>query len=135
MKTNINVRLVAIAFVALFMTAFISPASANDEKNVIPVELKFIGTAKNNQPVFHLVFNSAEEREFIVTIRDEYGNILYKDKVKGSSFTKKFVINREELGDSDLKFEITGKDYDKPVVFEINNHTRTVEDVVINKIK
>ena len=134
MKT-ISIRLCALALTATLLTTSVTPALASDEKKTIPVELKFIGTAKNNQPVFHLVFNSAEEREFIVTIRDEYGNILYKDKVKGSSFTKKFVINREELGDSDLKFEITGKDYDKPVVFEINNHTRTVEDVVINKIK
>ncbi len=134
MKTNINTRLVAIAFVALFTTAFVSPASANDEKNVIPVELKFIGTS-NNQPLFHLVFSSADEKEFFISIRDQYGNVLYKDKAKGSSFTKKFLVDTDELGSTDLKFEISSKDFEKPVVFQINNQTRVVDDVTINRVK
>jgi hypothetical protein len=135
MKTMIKTRLLAIALVASFTVAFTSPALANEEKNAIPVELKFVGNMKNNQPLFHLVFTGTVENEFTVTVRDEYGNVLYRDNVKGASFTKKFLLNTEELGDAELKFEITGKNYEKPVVFEINNHSRFVEDVVVNKVK
>ena len=134
MKTMINTRLMAIALVALFATAFTAPALANDEKKVIPVEMKFIGNVKS-QPLFHMTFNSTEETEYTITVRDEYSNVLYKAKVKGGSFTKKFLLNTEELGDTDLKFEVTSKDYEKPVVFEVNQNTRYVEDIVINKIK
>lgn len=129
----INTRLIAIAFVALFTVAFTAPALANDEKKIIPVELKFIGNIKN-QPLFHMSFNSTEQSEYTITVRDEYGNVLYKDKVKGGIFTKKFLLNTEELGDAELVFEVTGKNYEKPVVFEINKYTRYVEDVVINKV-
>ncbi|MBL7740979.1 MAG: hypothetical protein JNK14_17285 [Chitinophagaceae bacterium] len=134
MKSMINTRLIAVALVALFTVASAAPALANDGTKVIPVELKFIGNVKN-QPLFHMNFNSSEESTYTITVRDEYGNVLYKENVKGGVFTKKFMLNTEELGDADLKFEVTGKGYEKPVVFEVNKYTRFVEDVVINKVK
>jgi hypothetical protein len=134
MKTMINTRLIAIALVASFTVAFASPAMANDEKKVIPVELKFIGNVKN-QPLFHMTFTGTEENAFTIVVRDEYGNVLYRENVKGGSFTKKFLLNTEEIGDAELKFEVTGKNFEKPVVFEINRQTRFIDDVVINKMK
>ena len=134
MKTMINTRLIAIALVASFTVAFASPALANDEKKVIPVEMKFIGNIKN-QPLFHMTFTGAEENEFSITIRDEFGNVLYRDNVKGGNFTKKFLLNTDELGDAELKFEVTGKNFEKPVVFEVNRQSRFIEDVVISKSK
>jgi hypothetical protein len=134
MKTMTNTRLIALALVALFTVAFTAPALANDEKKVIPVELKFIGNIKN-QPLFHMTFNSTEESEYTIVVRDEYGNVLYKETVKGGIFTKKFLLNTEELGDAELKFEVSGKNYEKPVVFEINKQSRFVQDVVVNKVK
>jgi len=134
MKTMISVRLFAIALIATFTTAFASPVLANDEKKAIPVELKFVGNLKD-QPVFHLVFNSAEEKEFTITIGDEYGNTFYRETVRGTRFIKKFLLNTEELDGAKLKFEVSSKGYDKPVAFEVNNQTRFVEEVVVNKIK
>jgi hypothetical protein len=134
MKAMMSTRLVAVALVALFSVAFTAPALANDDKKTIPVEMKFVGNVRN-QPLFHMTFNSMEETEYTITVRDEYGNVLYKDKVKGGIFTKKFLLNTEEVEDSDLKFEVTGKGYDKPVVFEINKYTHFVEDIVISKTR
>ena len=134
MKKIISIRLFAIALIATFMTVFASPALANDEKNSIPVELKFVGILKN-QPLFHLVFNSAEENEYTIIIRDDFGNIYYREIVKGTAFLKKFRIDTEEIDGAKLKFEIRSKAYDKPVVFEINNQSRYVDEVVVSKIK
>jgi hypothetical protein len=134
MKTMINTRLIAVALVALFTVAFTAPASATEEKKVIPVELKFIGNVQN-QPLFHMTFNSTEESEYTIIVRDEYANVLYRETVKGGVFTKKFLLNTEELGDAELKFEVTSKNYEKPVVFEINKQTRFVQDVIVNKVK
>ena len=131
---KISTRLVAIALMAVFTTAFVSPALANDEKKPIPVELKFVGNVKE-QPLFHLVFNGTEETQFTITIRDSYGNVFYREIVKGSQFMKKFLLNIDELEEGKLKFEISSKSYDKPVVFEINNSTRYVESYSVNKIK
>ena len=131
---KISTRLMAIALMTVFTTAFVSPAIANDEKKPIPVELRFVGNLRN-QPLFHLVFNNAEEGQFTITIRDSYSNVLYRENVKGALFLKKFLLNVEELEEGKLKFEISGKGYDKPVVFEINNSTQYVESYSVNKIK
>ncbi|MDP4264060.1 MAG: hypothetical protein Q8941_16150 [Bacteroidota bacterium] len=135
MKTvKISARLLAIALVASFTMAFASPASANDDKKLIPVEMKYAGNMKD-QPLFHLVFTGTEEREFTICIRDENGNTLYREIVKGASFTRRFLLNTDELGDTELKFEISSKSYEKPVVFEINRESRLVESLVVNKVK
>ena len=133
MKT-ISIRLFAVALAATLTTAFATPALANDEKKVVPVELKFIGNLKD-QPLFHLVFNSPDEREYTIVIRDEDGTTFYREVVKGTVFIKKFLLNSDELADTRLKFEVTAKGYDKPAVFEVNNQTRFVEEIVVNKIK
>lgn len=134
MKTKISIRLFAIALIAAFTTAFVSPAMANDEKKVIPVELKFVGNLKD-KPLFHLVFNGTEEKEYTITVRDTYGNIFYRETVKGTSFIKKFLLNTEEVDETELKFEVSSKSYDKPVVFEVNNHSLYVDNIVVNKVK
>jgi hypothetical protein len=128
-----NTRLVAIALVTVLSVAFSTPALAGDETKVIPVELKFIGNVQN-QPLFHMTFNSTDDSEFTIIVRDQVGNILYKDVVKGKNISKKFMLNTEELGDAELKFTVTSKSYEKPVVFEVNKQTRFVQDVVVNKV-
>jgi hypothetical protein len=134
MKTNISLRVLAISLMASFAIAFTTPALANDEKKAIPVELKFVGNLKN-QPLFHLVFNGVEETVYTIVIRDESGGVFYRENVKGTAFMKKFLLNIEEIDDAKLKFEITSKGYDKPVVFEVNNQSRLVEEMVVNKIR
>jgi hypothetical protein len=130
MKTLSNIRIVALALVALLTIA--SPVLANAGENPQPVELKYLGQYKN-QPVFELSFTSGEE--FTVIIRDDQDNVVYKDFIKAGTTSKKYLLNTEELGDIPMNFEITGKKSDKTVVYKVNKNTRLVEDVVVNKIK
>ncbi len=129
----VNTRTLSIALVTLFTVAFVSTSFANNEKKTIPVELKFVGNLEN-QPIFQLNFNSADENEFTIVVRDEHNTVLYRDIVKGTS-SKKFMLNTEELGSTRVQFEITGKKTDKAVIYEVNKTSRLVEDVVINKTK
>jgi hypothetical protein len=133
-KVSINPRFTALVLAFAFVAAFAVPASANDEKNVIPVELKFLGNFKN-QPLFQLSFTNAIETEFTVVVRDEFNTVLYKDNVKGGTFTKKFLFNTDELGDATLRFEITGSKDHKPAIFEISKNSRYIQDVVVSKLK
>ena len=134
MKTMNVVRLLVLTLVTTLAVAFTSPAIANDETKTIPVEMKYVGKM-HDQPLFYLNFLGATESQFTILIRDQYGNVLYKDIVKGSQFTKKFLINTEELGDAELTFEVSSRSYEKPVVFEINKSSRLVEDLVVTKVK
>jgi hypothetical protein len=79
--------------------------------------------------------DNSEENKYTVIIRDEFNNVLYKDNVKGKNITKRFVLNTEELGDLEIKFEITNSKTDKTIVYEVNRKARMIEDVVVNKIK
>ena len=133
-KIFINNRLIAIAFFTVFSATVVS-ASTNDSSNlVMPLELKLIGSI-NNQPLFQLSYaGTTEQDDFAIIIRDENGNSLYRENIKGESFTKKFLLNRDDLGDGTLRFEITSKKNSKTVVYEVNRNTRQVEELVISKM-
>jgi len=134
MKTLvINTRIAVIAIATLFTLGLTLPAAAG-ENTPAPVELRYLGKI-NNQPVFELVLDNSEENKYTVIIRDEFNNVLYKDNVKGKNITKRFVLNTEELGDLEIKFEITNSKTDKTIVYEVNRKARMIEDVVVNKIK
>jgi hypothetical protein len=135
MKTQMNkFRIAAIALVAVFTVALSTPVLAEDGKNPVQTELKFIGEIKN-QPVFELTFNTEDESEFIVVIRDEFKNVLHRETVKTGTASKKYLIT-SELADLDiLQFEVTGKKTDKTVVFQINKNSRFIQDMVVNKVK
>jgi hypothetical protein len=133
MKKTMNTRILAIALASIFAVTFSTTVLANDEKKAIPVELKFIGNIEN-QPVFQLTFSSPDENEFTIVVRDEFNTVLYRDNVKAGNITKKFLLNTEELGNTAIQFEITGKKTHKKVIYEVNKQERFVEDVVINKM-
>jgi hypothetical protein len=134
MKTLKNFGIMAIALVA-FTLAFSNTTLANDEggkKNV--TELKFIGNLEN-QPVFQLSLDGAEEDEYSITFRDEYGNVLYADKVKGDNITKKFLLKGEEIGDATVNVVVRAKKTGKVEVYTINRSHSYVEETVVAKVK
>ncbi|MDP4262248.1 MAG: hypothetical protein Q8941_06925 [Bacteroidota bacterium] len=129
-----NNRLMMIAFFTVFSVAA-APAMANDSSNPVPVELKLIGNI-NHQPLYQLSFaGNAEENDFTIIVRDEDGNSLYRENIKGENFYKKFLLNNDEPGNDILRFEITSKRSHKTVVFEINRQSRFTGEMAISKIK
>ena len=130
-NTMINTRVLAIILAVTFSLAATLTVSAKDEP-VNPVELKYIGHI-DNKPVFQLSFVNDANAEFVVVVRDNYNNVLYRDFIKGAKATKKFILNTEELGDIPVSFEISGKNIEKPVVYEVNNTSRLVQDVVVSR--
>ncbi len=130
-----NKRLIAIAFFTVFSIAATPSAMANEGNYVLPVELKFLGNI-NNQQIVQLNFaGNAEENDFSINIRDEDGNSLYKENIKGENFSKKFLLNNEEIGDNILRFEVTGKKTNKIVVFEVKRQSHFVEEIVVKKVR
>lgn len=129
-----NNRIVAIAFMTIFSTVM-APAVMANENPVIPVELKYAGKL-NNQPVFQLNVNgNAEHNEFLIVIRDEYGNALYWENIKAETFTKRFVLNTDEIGDDKLRFEITSKKTKQTIKFDVDRNSKTVEEMSVNQVK
>jgi hypothetical protein len=127
--------IMAIALVA-FTLSFSTSTLANNDKEKIAstIELKFIGHFEN-QPVFQLNLNNQVEDEFTITFRDDYGNVLYTGKVKGTSISKKFMLNIEEIGDNVLSVEVKAKKNSQAEVYKINRNRSYVEETVVSRIK
>jgi hypothetical protein len=131
MKTtikNYGTIVLAVAF------SFIATVSwATDGRNDTPVvSLKYIGLVQN-QPMFQLDLNSVEETDFYVSIKDQYGQVFFSEKIKAKNFTRNFRLDTESLDDSVLKVEVRDGNK-KPEVFTINRNTRYYEETSISKL-
>lgn len=115
---------------ALLVAASVGLFSFSDGND----ELKYIGTLNNN-PVFELKLNNPNEEAFTITVADQYSNVLYKQQVKGSVYSKKFLLNADEIGNEALRFIITGKKTNVSKVYEVSNETYSVQTPVISKLK
>jgi hypothetical protein len=130
-----NNRIIVIAFFTVFSVAAAPAAGASDSTGNVPVELKYLGVI-NKQPLVQLVFSgNADENEFTIIIRDESGNTLYKETIKGEVFYKKFLLNNDEIGNGTLRFEVISKRTNQTAVFEVNHESRFVNEMVVSKKK
>ena len=131
MKSKIKNYGTIALFVAFSLMATVS--WANDGGNDTPaVSLKYIGLVQN-QPMFQLDLNSVEETDFYVSIKDQYGRVIYNEKIKAKTFTRNFRLDTESLDDAILKVEVRDGNK-KPEVFTINRNTRYYEETSISKL-
>lgn len=127
-----NNRLVALALLTVFSLSAASEMQANETKPVIPVELKYVGTVKDHA-IFELnYFGDNAENDVRVTILDVYGNPLFTENIKAVAFSKRFLLNKDEIIETPMRLEIVSRKSKEKVVFEINRNMRFVEEMVIN---
>lgn len=130
-----NNRLIALAFFTVFSMAAAPAAMATEKNPAVPVAFTFLGHVKN-QPMFQLSFTGNEtQNDFTILINDEYGNSLYRENIKATTFTKKFLLNTEELGDETLHFTIFCNNNKTSVEYAVNRNSRLVSEVVVTEVK
>jgi len=126
-----------ISLITLFTLLSFSYAwafSINDSITPLPVELKYTGHL-NSQPLLQLnVTGSALENEFSISITDETGFVLYSVVAKGEKISKQFLLDREDLGDAVLNFEISSRKTGKSVVFKVTPQARITEQMSVVKL-
>ena len=129
-----NNRIIAIALITVFSLATVPAALANGSKEV-PAELSYVGQIKSHQLFQLSVAGDALNDEFLILIKDDFGNLVYKENIKSASFTKRFLFDAEELSSYPLHFEVFSKKTKKSVVYAINSNISQVESVVIKELK
>ena len=131
MKTKIKNYVIVALFMAFsFITTTVS---ANDATKGKPgTELKYLGII-DNQPIFQLNLNSDNEEYFVISIKDQFGETLYSERVKTKTFTRNFRLDTETLEGAILRVEVKSGN-NKPEVFTINRTTRFYEETSINKL-
>jgi len=134
MKALINFRNTAIALAAVFITSSASAIPANEDPKTVSVEFKFLGNFRS-KPVFELNFSNASvEKDYVLQIRDIYGNVLYRESITGTTLSKKFMLNTDEVEDDVLRVEISSRKNNHTVLYEINRDSRTVQNISISKV-
>ena len=100
-------KTIIVALMAILTTSFGNPVMAMDKKSDPPgVEIKYLGFVSNN-PVFEINTNNVVADNFIVTIRDEAGFVLYSEKLSGKNLSRKYRIDtEEEIAEGGLRFEV-----------------------------
>ena len=141
MKNVAKTSMSIIALLVILTVSFSSAAFANGEKakgakseNNNSIEVKHIGDYEN-QPIFQLNLTTSEADEFTITLRDNDGNVLYADKVRGTVISKKFLLTTQEIGDNIVTIEVRSKKSSKAEVYTINRKQNLVEETFVTKVK
>jgi hypothetical protein len=131
---NFSTLALVLAMTVSSVAVFANEGGKKSSNNNIPgLEFKYIGT-KENQPVFVLNLVNGEEDEYIVSFRDKTGRVLYSDRLKGSQFSKRFLLNIEELGTAELDVEIRSKKTNQVQLYRIGTTQSVVTETVVSKI-
>ena len=134
-KVMMNYRPMFLALLVAFTVSLTAPAMANDETKSIPgLELKFIGN-KDNQPVFQLILANPDKEEYVITIKDNSGYVLYADTDKSENISKRFILQTETLESKPVILEVRSKKTNKVQAYEIGRTQKVVTETVVNKIK
>ncbi|MDX1937673.1 MAG: hypothetical protein SFU21_11175 [Flavihumibacter sp.] len=128
---------ITMGVASVVMIASSSTVMANNEKKKEasrPNASLEVISRDDNQATFQLnVANSNKER-LVISIKDEYGNVLYRKLNNSETHTVKFQLDANELQDGVLRVEVTGTNV-APTVFQIKNYTHVVEKLEIEKGK
>ena len=133
MKTVIStLSKIAIVMVAVFTMSF-SQTTGTPDKKENPAELKYIGSV-DSQPQFQLSLNNTESDEFVITIRNKAGEVIYKERIKGANISRKYQLNTEESNSTGVTFEVVSKKDKSRIAYTVNETSRLVQDVSVTAL-
>jgi hypothetical protein len=134
MKTvMINYKKIAIAL-ATVLTLGLSSTAFAANTNETPAELKFVGKVKN-LPLFQLNLNNSDNSNYVVTVKDAEGNVLFSEKLTGEKISRTYKLDTEDaemIGGT--TFEVTNGKTKNTSVYKITNSVRFVTDVEVAKL-
>jgi hypothetical protein len=123
---------ILLGFTSLLLIAGTTVSSAQTSTSPEPT-VKYIGSL-DGQPVFGVSLNNLNGGVYHFTIKDETGNILYAERVKGKAFSKKFKFENTDRQNVKLTFSLEGKEGVQSQEFQVNSSTRVFNDVVVTSL-
>lgn len=76
--------------------------AANAQTTEQPIsEIKTTGFLKK-EPVYELSISNTAFGKYTIVITDEYGAPMYEETITGTNLSRKFVLNRAELGSTGI---------------------------------
>lgn len=115
----------------LFMQA--AYAAEKNKGKIAPYQLTYVGKLAE-QPVFQLKIENPNTEELYMTLEDEVGNVLYRDKFNEKNYSRKFQFELTSGNTTKVKMILYSKSNRQIEVFAITNVQKFVEDVVVTKM-
>jgi hypothetical protein len=134
MKTIMNrSAIIAMALMATFTLASTQKTEAKNKvedslksKTESPVEFKYMGKM-NNQPLFQLNLNNAVSGEYIITLTDQTGAVIYDERVAGKDLSRKYMLNLDEIDASEIRFVIKNKNDNSVTNFTVKRNYSLID--------
>jgi hypothetical protein len=135
MKKVMNIKTAIIIAIAIFSTAFTTPVIVV-EKNTDPgVEVRYLGFRERN-PVFQININKAETENFVITIRDVSGTVLFSEKLTGKNISRNYRIDTmDEIEKGGLRFEVKSVRNNTTEVYIAGVDENIRREMAVNKIQ
>ena len=136
MKKVMNIKkATVIAIASIFSITFSNPLIAMDKKADPGVEIKYLGFRERN-PVFGININKATTENFVITIRDASGTVLFSEKLTGKNISRQYRIDtEEEIVEGGLRFEVKSVSNNKTEVYIAGVSENITREMAVNKIQ
>ncbi|HEY8689215.1 MAG TPA: hypothetical protein VIM07_08270 [Chitinophagaceae bacterium] len=135
MKTAIKkTKMITMGLFSIFIMGSAQTVFANTPHQD-PIELKAISSL-NKKPMFELKVNNAEAGEFLVTVKDGNGDILYSETLKGTNVSRKYQldINEDLYNTFNVHFEIVSVKTHEKYIYNVTRSTREVQEIIVAKL-
>jgi hypothetical protein len=96
-------------------------------------EIKYLGTIQDKL-LFQIEFESEGDSPMYFSIKDDNENILFTEKIKSKSFSRKFAFEKETFEGKKVTFIIHGTKESVTQTFQVARKMRMVEDIVITRL-
>lgn len=130
MKKIIIKSAIALQFFLLLSAGIAAQAQTTEKPQS---ELKIAGRI-SNEPVFELHLNNTSFGNYTIVITDESGIVLYEEAVRGTNISRKFLLNKTELGSTGVVFEVY-KGAIKEAVYAVKNNIITADGLPVTAKK
>jgi hypothetical protein len=117
----------------LGFTSLLLMGAASAQTKLPEPTVKYIGTL-DGQPVFRVSLDNQSNNVYHLTIKDDTGDILYSEKIKGKEFSKKFKFENSDRHNVKLTFTVEGKEGSQSQDFQVNTSTKVWNDVVVTSL-
>lgn len=88
--------------------------------------------ADSESMFFDVNVKNSRGEKFVIVVKDESGNTLYRAAYTDKDFKKRFMLPK--TGASKITFYVKSEGGSKAESFEINTNTRVVEEVSVKKV-
>lgn len=135
---NSNIKTAGIILLGVFAQLLSNIALATDVTPIEKIsnavaEIKYAGKI-NDQPTFRLVIKSSDVEDYSVTIKEADGEILFRERLKGSQIRRTYKLDAEDVDRiNGTTFEVTNRTTNVTTTYKISSMKSYTENIVITK--